>query len=80
MKLLVGPVCAGVGLALQVAHSSTDGFSAGEAVWPWVQFDVPDQQEDEGDNCRKGVSLSEKTAMEVLLPGRSGGPGLWVRA
>ncbi len=38
--LLVGPVCAGVGLALQEVHSSTDGFSAGEAVWPWVQFDV----------------------------------------
>ncbi len=31
-KLLVGPVCAGVGLALQVVHSSTDGFFAGVAV------------------------------------------------
>ncbi len=39
-KLLVGPVCAGVGLALQVVHSPTDGFSASVAVQPWVQFDV----------------------------------------
>ncbi len=39
-KLLVRPVCAGVGLALQIVIYSTDGFSAGAAVWPWVQFDV----------------------------------------
>ncbi len=33
-------VVAGVGLASQVVHSPTDGFSAGVAVRPWVQFDV----------------------------------------
>ncbi len=32
-KLLVRPVCAGVGLALQVVHSSTDGFSAHPAAY-----------------------------------------------
>ncbi len=31
---------AGVGLALQVVHSWTDGFSAGVTTRPWVQFDV----------------------------------------
>ncbi len=39
-KLLVGPICAGVGLALQVVHSSMGGFSAGVAGRPMVQFDV----------------------------------------
>ncbi len=69
-KLLVGPVCAGIGLALQAVHSSTDGLAAGVAVRPRVQFDVFGEYEEEGDDCRKGVPLSEKTAMEVLLPGR----------
>ncbi len=76
-NLLVRPVCAGVGLALQVVHSSTDGFSAGVAVRTRVQYDVSGKYVEEGDDCRKGVPLREKTALEVLLPGRSGRPGLW---
>ncbi len=77
-NLLVRPVCAGVGLALQVVHSSTDGFSADVAVWPRVQFDVSGKYEEKGDDCRKGVPpKSPKTALEVLLPGRSGGTSLW---
>ncbi len=64
-------------MALQVVHSSTDGFSAGVAVRSRVQFDVSGDYEEEGDDCRKGVPLSEKTAVEVLLPGRSGEPSLW---
>ncbi len=59
-KLLVGPVCAGVGLALQVVHSSTDGFSAGVAVRPRVQFDVFGEYEEEGDDVRKGVPPKRK--------------------
>ncbi len=43
-------------MALQVVHSSTDGFSAGVAVRPWVQFDVSDKYEEEGDVCRKSSS------------------------
>ncbi len=73
-NLLVRPVCAGVGLALQVVHSSTDGFSAGVAVRPMVQFDVSGKYEEEGDDCPPQL---KNTAMEVLLPGRSGGPSLW---
>ncbi len=76
-KLLVRPVCAGVGLALQVVNSLTDGFSAGVAVLPRVQFDVSGKYARRETTARKASPLSEKTALEVLLPGRSRGPSLW---
>ncbi len=76
-KLLVRSVCAGVGLALQVVHSSTYGFSAGIAVRPRVQFDVSGKYEEKGDDCRKGVPSKRKKGEKILLPGRSGGPCLW---
>ncbi len=76
-NLLVRPVCAGVGLALQAVHSSTDGFSASVAVQPRVQFHVSGKYDEEGDDCRKGIPSKRKTALEIFLPGRSGGPSLW---
>ncbi len=57
--------------------SPTDGFAAGVAVRPRVQFDVSCEYEEEGDDGRKGVPPKRKNAMEVLLPGRSGGPRQW---
>ncbi len=42
-------------MALQVVHSSTDGFSAGVAVRSRVQFDVSGKYVVVGDDCRKGV-------------------------
>ncbi len=42
-------------MALQVVHSSTDGFSAGVAVRSRVQFDVSGKFEGEGDDCRTAV-------------------------
>ncbi len=68
-KLLVGPVCARVDVALQVVHSSTDGFSAGVAVRPRVQFDVSGECEEEGDDCWKGVPLKRKNGNGSSSPG-----------
>ncbi len=68
-KLLVRPVCAGVGLALQVVHSSTDGFSAGVAVWSRVQFDVSGKYEEEGDDCQKGVPPKRINGIGSSSPG-----------
>ncbi len=67
--LLGRPVCAGVGLALQVVHSSTDGFSAGVAVRSRVQFDVSCKYEEEGDDCRKGVPPKRKNGIGISSPG-----------
>ncbi len=68
-KLLVRPVCAGVGLALQVVRSSTDGFSAGVVVRSRVQFDVSGKYEEEGDDCRKGVPPKRKNGIGRSSPG-----------
>ncbi len=67
-NLLVRPVCAGVGLALQVVHSSTDGLSAGVAVRPRVQFDESGKYEQEGDDCRKGVPFKRKNGIGSSSP------------
>ncbi len=63
------PVCAGVGLALQVVHSSPDGVSAVVAVRPGVRFDVSGKYEEEGDDCRKGVPLKRKYGIGSFSPG-----------
>ncbi len=68
-KLLVRPVCAGVGLALQVVHSSTDGFSASVADRPRVQFDVSGKYEEEGYDRRKGVPRKRKNGIGSCSPG-----------
>ncbi len=56
-------------MALQVVHSSTDGFPAGVAVRPKVQFDVSGKYEEEGDDCRKGVSHKRKNGIGSSSPG-----------
>ncbi len=56
-------------MALQVVHSSTDGFSTGVAVRPRVQFDVSGKYEEEGDDCRKGVPLKRKNGIGSSSPG-----------
>ncbi len=56
-------------MALQVVHSSTDGFSAGVAVRSRVQFDVSGKYEEEGDYCRKGVTPKRKNGIGSSSPG-----------
>ncbi len=56
-------------MALQVVHSSTDGFSAGVAARSRVQFDVSGKYEEEGDDCRKGVPPKRKNGIGSSSPG-----------
>ncbi len=56
-------------MALQVVHSSTDGFSAGVAVRSRVQFDVSGKYEEEGDDCRKGAPPKRKNGIGSSFPG-----------
>ncbi len=78
---VVLPVCTGVDLALQGVHSSTNGFSVSVAVCLWVQFNVSGEQNEGGDDCRKGVPPKRKKRQWKLLP-RAGqeGPACGVRA
>ncbi len=76
-KLLVGPVCAGVGLASQVVHNSINVFPAMVKIRQWVQFDVSGEQEEDGEHCQKSLHPKRKDGNGSSSPGRSVGPSLW---
>ncbi len=63
-------------MGLQGVHSLTDGFSSSVAVRSWVQFGVSGEAKKGETTAAKESPLSEQTAMEVRVPGRSGGRSL----